>query len=164
MYEHWLSSPGRMGWLKGKQIEGCVFCRIAEGDKRVPSRVLHRGKKFMVIMNIFPYNAGHLQVLPVKHVLNIEDMSDADVSEMFILVKRCMILLKKVLSPLGFNMGVNQGGDVAGASIDHLHIHIVPRYRRDFGFMEVIGKTKVLPIDVDETFSRLKKHVDILKD
>jgi diadenosine tetraphosphate (Ap4A) HIT family hydrolase len=116
----------------------------------------------MVIMNIFPYNTGHLQVIPVKHATALEELDDKTVSELFVLVKKCLKLLKKVLGPEGFNIGINQGENVAGASIPHLHIHIVPRYRNDFGFMEIIAKTKVLPESVDETYEKLLKNVKIL--
>jgi len=64
MYRHWLSSPGRMGWVKGKKPEGCIFCGMAAGKKDVPSKILYKGRGFMVVMNIFPYNTGHMQVIP----------------------------------------------------------------------------------------------------
>jgi len=166
MYQHWLTSPGRLEWVKNapkKGKGGCIFCRIAKGDKKIPSRVLYRNENFLVIMNIFPYNTGHLQVLPVKHVINLEDMEERQVSGMFVLVKKCMKLLKKVVQPEGFNVGFNQGGDVAGASIEHLHVHIVPRFRRDFGFMDVISGTKVLPESINDTYRGLKKHIKILE-
>jgi diadenosine tetraphosphate (Ap4A) HIT family hydrolase len=152
-----------MKWVKKKQAKGCLFCNIAKGDKKTPSEILYNDGKFMVLMNIFPYNTGHLQVLPVKHVAAIEDLDDKDVSAMFILVKKCVKLLKKVLQPLGFNIGINQGGDVAGASVEHLHIHIVPRFRRDLGFIDLISSTKVLPEPVGETYKKLKRHAKILE-
>jgi diadenosine tetraphosphate (Ap4A) HIT family hydrolase len=163
MYHHWLCSPSRMKWVTKKKERGCLFCRIAEGDKKIETKVLYKDKRFMVTMNVFPYNTGHLQVSPVKHVTKLEDLDDDEVSTMFILVKKCQKMLNKVLSPMGFNIGINQGGDFAGASVDHLHVHIVPRFRRDFGFMELIGHTKVLPESVDSTFKRLKRHVKLLE-
>jgi len=166
MYHSWLCSPSRMEWVKnpGKKAgKGCLFCKMAKGDKEIPSLVLRKDGKFMVAMNIFPYNVGHLQVLPVKHYDALEEMGDKDVSQMFILVKKCVKLLKKVLDPLGFNIGFNQGGDVAGASIKHLHVHIVPRFKRDFGFIDILSSTKVLSEPVDKTYERLKKHARMLE-
>jgi len=163
MYDYWISSPGRLKWVKGSEGKGCVFCKIARGDKKIPAKVLYKNDRFMVIMNIFPYNTGHLQVMPVKHLSKVEGLSDKDLSDLFILVKKCMKLLKAAINPLGFNVGFNQGGDIAGASIQHIHIHIVPRFKRDIGFIDVIGKTKVLPVDIEQVFKDLKKHVDILK-
>ena len=125
--------------------------------------VVYRNSNFLVVMNIYPYNTGHLQVMPLEHVKNLDDLSDDDVSDMFVLVKKCVKLLKKTLCPEGFNIGLNQGGEAAGASIEHLHIHMVPRFRRDFGFIDIIGETKVLPEPVGETFERLKKNAKMLE-
>jgi len=162
MFQSYLCSPGRMGWIMGKPAKGCVFCKVAKGDRSVPSKVLYKGERFMVILNIYPYNAGHLQVLPVRHVKEIGELDDTELSAMFVLVKRCTLMLKEALQPLGFNIGINQGGDAAGGSIEHLHIHIVPRYRRDFGFMEIIGGTKCLPISLDDMQKKLKPYVKML--
>lgn len=163
MYRYWLNSPSRMKWVKRKHGKGCLFCKIAKGDKKTRAEILYKDKKFMVIMNIFPYNTGHLQVSPVKHVTALEGLDDKDVSAMFILVKKCVKVLKRVLKPMGFNIGINQGGDIAGASVQHLHIHIVPRFKRDLGFIDIIGGTKVLPEPVDKTYKRLKKYVKMLE-
>jgi diadenosine tetraphosphate (Ap4A) HIT family hydrolase len=163
MIRNVIFSSDRMGWVGREHPKGCVFCGIVKEDKRVPRMVLYRGEKFIVVMNIFPYNTGHLQVLPVRHIIGLEDLTDDEVSEMFILVKRSMKLLKKVLKPKGFNVGINQGAEVSGASIEHLHVHIVPRFSNDFGFIDIIGKTKVLPQSLDDTFKLLKKHARILK-
>lgn len=152
-----------MKWVKKKHGKGCLFCKIAKSDKKISSKILYNDGKFMVVMNIFPYNTGHLQVLPVKHVTTLEGLDDKDISTMFVLVKKCLKLLKKVLQPLGFNIGINQGGDVSGASVQHLHIHIVPRFKRDLGFIDLISGTKVLPEPVDETYKRLKRHVKMLE-
>lgn len=163
MYEYYLFSPIRMKWVKRKKIKGCTFCKIAKGDKSVPQKILYKDGKMMVIMNTFPYNTGHLQIVPTRHVENFEDLSENEITSLFVMVKKCIKLLKKVLEPSGFNIGINLGGDVAGASIKHLHIHIVPRFERDIGFMEIIGKTKVMPTTLEKTFKMLKKEVNMLK-
>jgi diadenosine tetraphosphate (Ap4A) HIT family hydrolase len=163
MYHHWLCSPSRMKWVKKAKPSGCIFCNISKGDKKTKSMVLFRNEYFMVVMNIFPYNTGHLQVSPIRHVTRLEDLSDELLSKLFILVKKCHNLLNKVLSPMGFNTGFNQGGDFSGASVDHLHVHIVPRFKRDFGFIDIISRTKVLPEPVDITFRKLKRHVKMLE-
>jgi ATP adenylyltransferase len=156
-----------MRWVKGNkgkaEPKGCLFCRIARNEKKIPQKVLHRAKDIMVIMNVFPYNTGHLQVIPVRHVKNFEELSDGEISSLFSMVKKCVKLLKKVLEPAGFNIGINIGGEVAGASIEHLHIHIVPRFRRDIGFMEATAKTKVLPATLEQTFRELKKESGMLR-
>ena len=158
-------APSRMRWVVNpkKKLKGCLFCRIAKGDKKVPQKVLYRDEHVIVLMNIFPYNTGHLQVIPVRHVENLEDLSTDEICNLFTMVQKATRLLKKVLRPKGFNIGINIGGEIAGASVNHLHVHIVPRYERDFGFMEVIAETKVLPESLEQTFEKLKKEVDMLK-
>lgn len=163
MYHNWICSPTRMRWVKGKKPHGCVFCNIAKGGKKAPGEVLFKDKRFMVTMNIYPYNTGHLQVMPVKHASLLEQMDDQDVAGLFILVKKCMRLLNKVLQPAGFNVGLNQGVGLAGASIDHIHVHIVPRFSRDVGFIDTIGATKILPESVHDTYKRLMKHAHMLE-
>ena len=165
MIENWMYAPGRLKWVTRPEKSGgkCVFCRIAKDKHKVDSLVLHKGKKFMVIMNLYPYTTGHVQIVPIKHVETLEKLTDKDVSEMFIVVKKTMKVIKKVLNPIGFNVGLNQGGRASGASIDHLHVHIVPRFKTDFGFIDTIGATRVLPERVEDTYKRLKKHEYMLE-
>jgi ATP adenylyltransferase len=151
-----------MGWV-GKKSKGCLFCRIVKDDPKTPKKVLHGSKDVMVVMNIFPYNTGHLQVFPVRHVKDFEKLSEKEITSLFAMVQKCVKLLNKTLKPLGFNIGLNIGGEVSGASVDHIHVHIVPRFRNDFGFIEIIGETKVLPETLDQTFNKLKKEVKMLE-
>ncbi len=165
MYEKYLFSESRMAWINNKQRKGngkCIFCRLAKGDMD-EKKILHRDKELLVMMNIFPYNTGHLQVLPLRHVKTFEELTDKEVASLFVMVKKCVRLLSKVLKPDGFNIGVNIGGDVAGASISHLHIHIVPRFRGDIGFMESVADTKVVPQTLNQIFRKLKKEAGMLK-
>lgn len=164
MHKKYLFSESRMGWINNKhrRANGCVFCRLAKGDMD-KGKILHRTSEILVVMNIFPYNTGHLQVLPLRHVETLEELTDKEVASLFVMVGRCVRLLRKVLKPDGFNIGVNIGGDVAGASIAHLHVHIVPRFRGDSGFMESVADTKVLPQTLDQIFGRLKKEAGMLK-
>ena len=152
----------RLKWVKGRKFSGCIFCRILKGDKRVPSRVVYQDKDVAVLMNLFPYNVGHLQVIPARHVESIEQMTDEDIKKLFSMVRKAVLLLKKALKPKAFNIGANLG-NIAGASISHFHVHVVPRYSHDLGFMEITCFTKVMPESIDKTFEKLKKHVDILK-
>lgn len=163
MYHHHLCSPSRMKWVTKTKPGGCIFCKISKSDNDKQNKVLYRNDEFFVVMNIYPYNTGHLQVSPIKHVTRLEDLSDVELSKLFVLVKKCQELLNKVLSPMGYNTGFNQGGDCAGASVDHLHVHVVPRFKRDFGFIDIIGHTKVLPEPVDITFNKLRRHVKMLE-
>ncbi len=161
MFESWLFSPSRKGWVaKNKEREEtCVFCEIARGNEKIPQRVLYRDESVMVLMNIYPYNTGHLLVVPTKHVENLEELEEGEHVKLWECVRKSVILLKEALKPVGFNIGINIG-KVAGASIKHLHVHVVPRFETDFGFMEVTAGTKVVPADMEELFRELKKRAN----
>ena len=164
MYKNYLWATSRMKYVKKKhkQIQGCLFCNIANNDPSTPKKVIWKDKDMMVIMNIFPYNVGHLEVVPVRHVVYPEELSSQEYQKMWEMVSRSVSLLKKALNASAFNVGMNIGGDLAGGSILHLHVQIVPRYVRDSGFMEVTAGTKVMPQSIDETFKTLKKHASVL--
>ncbi len=157
MFRYWLFSPFRKKWVthdKKEESWRCVFCEIAKGNKDVPQKIVFRDNEFMVLMNIYPYNTGHLQVVPVRHVESLEELGDEEYQKLWDFVRKSIRLLKNVLSPKGFNIGINLGEE-AGASIKHLHVHIVPRFQRDFGFMEIIAQTKIIPVDIDELYEKL---------
>jgi len=165
MYKNYLWATSRMKYVKKKhkQTPGCLFCNIAKDDPDTPKKVLWKDKDMMVIMNIFPYNVGHLEVVPTRHLVWPEELTREEYQKMWEMTRRTILLLKKALNAPAFNVGINMGGDLAGGSILHLHVQIVPRYVRDSGFMEVTASTKVMPQSIDETFKTLKKYVSVLK-
>ncbi len=167
MYCNYIWASSRMGYIKDKKklqpYRGCILCGVAKNKPGVIKKVLYRDNLMMVIMNVFPYNVGHLQVVPVRHVEELEDLTQEEYERLWNLVRKSVLLLKKSLHPKGFNIGFNIGGDIAGGSIPHIHCQIVPRYARDLGFMEVTASTKVMPQTLDQTFKTLKKHADMLK-
>lgn len=162
MFGHYLWATSRKGWVK-KNPKGCIFCGIARDDPKIPKKVLYKDKKLMVIMNIFPYNVGHLQVVPVKHIETLEELKEEEMIDLFRMVRKATVLLNKTLRPEGFNIGINMGGEVAGGSIGHLHVQIVPRYKRDLGFMEITADTKVMPESLEDTHKKLMKKAGLLK-
>ena len=162
MHLAWIYT-NRIAWVtRKKRSKGCLFCRIARGDKRIPARILHKDEHLLVVMNEFPYNTGHLIVTPIKHVKNLDELSEEEIAKLFLMVRRCIKLLKKALKPRGFNVGLNIG-EFAGASVEHLHVHIVPRFKTDFGFMEIVARTKVMPESLEETCKRLMRYAKILR-
>jgi ATP adenylyltransferase len=148
-----------MKWIKRRKIKGCLFCNIV--NKKEKSFVLKEGEVF-VVMNKFPYNTGHLLIFPKRHVENIEELKKEEAEEIFANIQKSIKLLKRVLKPGGFNVGINIG-KVASASVDHLHIHVVPRFGADAGFMEVFDSTKVMPEPLEKTFNKLKKFSCLLE-
>lgn len=132
----------------------CVFCDLPHGDEE-SSRILARGELGYVVLNKFPYNPGHLLVVPHRHTGDVEDLTSAENAELQLLLQRCVRALREESDPDGFNIGMNLGR-VAGAGIpDHLHWHIVPRWGGDTNFMPVVGRTRVLPELLADTARRL---------
>ncbi len=139
--------------------EGCVFCGLLHGEHG-EDRILRRTDKAFVTLAKYPYNPGHLLVLPTRHTGDLEDLSGDEDLEIATMLKTCVRVLREEEEPHGFNVGLNLGR-VAGAGIpDHLHWHVVPRWGGDTNFMPVIGETRVLPQLLDETYRRLKPGFD----
>jgi len=152
-----LWAPWRMSYITNAKEEGCIFCnREHEGNDR-ERLVLHRGKHTIVMLNKYPYNNGHLMVAPKRHVASLEDLKPEEANDLMAAIQRCCVLLKKTLSPQGFNIGANLG-KVAGAGIeDHIHLHIVPRWQGDTNFMPILAETRVIPEHLAETYNRLSQ-------
>ena len=153
-----LWTPWRMEYIKsasGEDQPECIFCDLPGRDDDEGNLILARSERAFVILNAFPYNAGHLMVAPFRHVGELEDVSEEELAELDTLLKRSIRALKEEYQPHGFNIGMNLGR-VAGAGIpDHVHWHVVPRWNGDTNFMPVVGQTKVLPELLRETAVRL---------
>ena len=137
--------PERMAYIKGETPDvGCVFCAIpAMSDE--DGLVVARGEHVYAVLNLYPYNSGHLMVVPFRHVADYTDLTDEETGELASYTKASVAVLRDVSNAQGFNIGMNQGS-VAGAGIaQHLHQHVVPRWGGDTNFMPVVGRTKVLP-------------------
>jgi len=145
-----LWAPHRMDYLKGENrpLEGngvaCPFCAIpAMRDE--DGLIVHRGTLAFVVMNLYPYNAGHLLVCAYRHVADLTDLTESERNEISYLSAQAMKTLRKVSNAAGFNLGMNQGA-ISGAGVaEHIHQHVVPRWGGDANFMPIIGQTKVLP-------------------
>jgi ATP adenylyltransferase len=139
---------------------GCVFCAILQPGEDGEERILARSDLAFVTQAKYPYNPGHLLILPTRHVADVEDLTDAENAEIAGLLQRSVRVLRKVSDPPGFNIGLNLGR-VAGAGIpEHLHWHVVPRWGGDTNFMPVIGETRVLPELLGESVRRLRPAFD----
>jgi ATP adenylyltransferase len=139
--------------------EACVFCQLLERTTG-EERILRRTELAFVTLAKYPYNPGHLLVLPVRHTGDVEELSVEEDAEIAKLLKLSVNALREQEGPHGFNVGLNLGR-VAGAGIpDHLHWHIVPRWGGDTNFMPVVGETRVLPELLDETYKRLRPAFD----
>ena len=149
-----LWTPHRLAYIKEAGEGGCPFCRIpslpdAEG------LIVARGRSVFALLNLHPYNPGHLMVLPYRHVADLEDLTAAESGELTLFTQRAIRAMKKVAAPHAFNTGLNLGTVAGGSLAEHLHQHVVPRWGGDANFIAVVGQTKVIPQLLSETRSLL---------
>ena len=149
-----LWTPHRMAYINGDRPtdhagDGCPFCAVIPKDD-AEGLIVHRGESCYVVMNLFPYNPGHVLVCPYRHVSLYVDLTDEETLEFGSLTKASMVALDSSSAPMGYNIGINQGA-VAGAGIRaHLHQHIVPRWSGDSNFLPIIAQTKALPMLLED--------------
>lgn len=154
----YLWSPWRMTYIENAdKEEGCVFCNAQAKEDGPGNLIVFRGKLAYVILNRFPYTSGHVMVVPFNHQPTLEDLDGPTRAEMMELTARAMAVLRKVYNPQAFNMGANIG-EAAGAGVkEHVHIHVVPRWRGDTNFMSALANTRVLPESLEDTWRRVKE-------
>lgn len=151
-------TPWRGAFVKGElpHDERCVLCVKHQERDDAANLVLLRGETCYVLMNLYPYNPGHLMVVPYAHTNDLPGLPAQASAEMLALGQRCVAILKQLMNPDGFNLGMNLGR-TAGAGIDeHLHLHVVPRWNGDTNFMPLIGGVKLIPEAIDETYAALQ--------
>ncbi len=149
-------APWRIQYIESEKPDGCIFCEKPIQTKDSANYILYRGDKNFIILNSYPYNPGHLMVVPFRHVPSVEKLTDEERNEHFEVVGRVIRVLRQMLNPGGFNIGINEG-KVAGAGIeDHFHTHVVPRWPGDTNFMSVLTDVRVLPEALSDTYEKLK--------
>jgi ATP adenylyltransferase len=139
----------------GAKSDGCVFC-AAQDAPDAESLIVFRGRTAFVILNLYPYNNGHLMVVPNRHIATLAAATDDELCEMIALTQRAELALTEAYAPHGMNVGINLGKPAGAGILDHLHIHVVPRWNGDTNFMTTIGQTRVLPEELPQTAERLK--------
>lgn len=153
-----LWTPWRMEYIlsdKSDHETGCLFCTKARQRNDRENLILYRGTRTYTILNLYPYNNGHLLVVPYQHTRNVDELDDETLADIMLEVKRAVRALQKAMSPDGYNMGINIGRS-AGAGVDnHVHMHVVPRWVGDSNFMPVVGETRLIPEDPQTTYDRL---------
>lgn len=148
-------APWRIEYILGEKESTCLFCRVIEEQDDQKNLVLHRGRLAFVIMNLYPYNPGHLMVAPYDHISELELLKPAVASEVMELTQKCVTALKRKMNCDALNAGLNLG-EIAGSSIkEHLHMHIVPRWQGDNNFMPVLADIHVMPQALEDTYRLL---------
>lgn len=156
--EH-LHAPWRIEYILAPKTEAgeeSIFSRIAQSSNDEANLVITREKTCFALLNSYPYTGGHLMIVPYKQVPDFDDLTEGELADLLKLTRKCQNALRKVMNPHGFNIGVNLG-KVAGAGIvEHLHIHVVPRWNGDTNFMPVLASTSVLPEALREVAEKLR--------
>src|SRR5262245_12269894 len=151
-----LWSPWRLEYVAGgKPKTGCIFCE-ATRESESSSLIVFKGHTCYVILNLYPYNNGHVMVVPYRHLATFGDLSIEELTEVGVLIQRAEAALIEAYQPHGFNIGVNLGKPAGAGVLDHLHVHIVPRWNGDTNFMTVVGEMRVLPENIGASAERLR--------
>ncbi|MDD4156686.1 MAG: HIT domain-containing protein [Candidatus Cloacimonetes bacterium] len=160
MSKEYLYSPWRFKYIQAEKENKCIFCESIKSENISDdlSLLVYKTKLSFVIMNLYPYNNGHLMVVPKKHVSSLSALSIEELTDLSVLVQRTEVIIKKVFNSDGINVGINLG-KAAGAGIDeHLHIHMVPRWFGDSNFMTTVSNVRVIPQSFEEVVSKLKQE------
>jgi ATP adenylyltransferase len=156
MTKKYLYSPWRLEYILSDKCEGCIFCcnhGVKDDEKHL---IVYRSKHCYVIINLYPYNNGHVMVVPYEHVSKLSELKKPVLNDLFATVQLTEQVLYKVYKCEGMNIGMNIG-KAGGAGVDaHLHVHLVPRWQGDGNFMTVIGGERVIPEDFDSTYKKIK--------
>jgi ATP adenylyltransferase len=157
--------PWRLGYVSNierTRDEECIFCSKPSEEDGLVALILHRGEAAYIIMNLYPYNTGHVMVAPYRHVGAMEELTPSELSEIMELTTLAVRAIKQEMRPQGFNLGMNLGKAAGAGFADHLHMHIVPRWQGDTNFMPVVGKSKVMPETVEDSYKRLSRTIAAL--
>lgn len=147
----------KMDYAKGKRpAVDCILCGVAENDPRVDNLAVFRNDSWLITLNLYPYNPGHLMVVPVPHYEDVRELNEGEVLELHRLQELCLRVLDREYNPSGYNIGYNLGVS-SGASIAHLHLQIVPRYRSEVGFFDLLSDSRVIVEEPGVTKGRLEK-------
>lgn len=153
-----LWSPWRMEYLEREEQsnDACVFCEASQGTDDRASLVLHRNAACFIILNRYPYNNGHLLVVPYRHVGDLADLTADESANVMHVVRYGLRLLRRTFQPDAVNIGMNLGAAAGAGILDHVHVHIVPRWNGDTNYMTVFSGTRVISEELERTFDRLK--------
>lgn len=153
-----LWAPWRSKYITSvESIKGCIFCSKPRAKRDRLNYIISRTRHSFSMLNIYPYNNGHIMIAPYRHVKDFSKLNDEEILDLFNLLKKSQEVISKALKPDGFNIGINVGRAAGAGYREHLHIHIVPRWVGDVNFMPVFASTKVISESLDDLYSKLKR-------
>ena len=151
-----LWSPWRMAYIEERNSEpGCLFCNLRSVAPGPASLVLHQEARAFVVLNRYPYTNGHLMIVPQAHVASLEDLEADDLTKLMLLSRRSLRALRRAYGAAAFNVGANIGAAAGAGVVDHVHLHVVPRWAGDTNFMATTAETRVIPEELEQTYARL---------
>jgi ATP adenylyltransferase len=151
-----------MAYILSEKEAGCIFCDKPDRQRDAEDYILWRGGSAFVMLNRYPYNNGHLMVVPYAHRASLADLTTTQRLELFELTAACETILQQALCPQGFNLGMNLGAAAGAGIAEHLHLHLVPRWAGDTNYMTVVGESRVIPQELDQTYQLLLPHFQAL--
>ena len=156
--EH-LWAPWRVRYILGAKEPGCFLCRNPQVADDAKNYILIRERTCFAVLNAYPYNSGHVMVVPYKHTAELDDLAETELADLMTLTRRCKQVLTRALKPDGFNIGMNLGR-AAGAGVeDHMHLHIVPRWNGDTNFMTIADDIRVVPQALDAMYATFLQYL-----
>ncbi len=153
-------AAGKSAYVMGKSKPAveCILCAVRDDNPSVVSKKLFQDEQAFITLNLYPYNPGHLLIVPTRHVERFRDLTDQERQAIVGLIAKAQDALQSQLGCIGFNTGINEGPG-SGASIAHLHVHLVPRFNNELGFIDIIGKTRAMVYSADEIVEKLKGKI-----
>jgi len=157
---NYLFNTKKINYVKGQKPNvSCILCAIRDGMPDVKNLTVYSSESFFVSLNLYPFNPGHLMIFPSRHLTDISDLSSQEAVELHSLTVKTVNILKEEFNPAGFNIGYNLGKG-SGASIAHLHLHIVPRYENEVGYLDVLAGARIVVVDPQVAQERLKQRFE----
>ncbi|TFG00898.1 MAG: HIT domain-containing protein [Promethearchaeota archaeon] len=161
MFKNWLRALGKLDYVQGKErpdVE-CILCAVRDNDDRVRILKIYQDDILFVCLNLYPYNPGHLLIVPIRHVKRYINLTRIEVMRISRAIQGLQHLLDDLYNPKGYNIGMNEGR-IAGGSIEHLHFHLVPRYGEELGYIDIVGKTRIVVESLESVKKKLAHRID----
>ena len=160
MFERWIQALEKLDYVRKNDRPNveCILCSVRDNDKNVRNLKIYQDEIAFTCLNLYPYNPGHLLIVPHRHIRSFRELNKKEAIHITRLIQGVQILMEEVLNSTGFNIGINEGPN-SGASIDHLHYHLVPRYSNELGFIDITAGTRVVIEGLDSIMKRLKEKI-----
>ncbi|MFW9782877.1 MAG: HIT family protein [Candidatus Heimdallarchaeota archaeon] len=137
----------------------CILCSVRDNEESVRSLKIYHDNILFISLNLYPYNPGHLMIVPNKHITQFTELSKEEIIHLMRTVQGTQMLLDHIYIPKGYNIGINQG-NIAGGSIEHLHVHVVPRYSSELGYIDIVAETRVVPEGLNSVKEKLEQNIN----